>query len=98
VTVTEGAKNWGDFTGRVTLTLQQEGKHQFLVDLSRNTSRGQITTALNGWLTGQRAPYGYDRMLVDERGEHRQRIATGEQSRSRAPGTSRWLPVTTRKR
>src|SRR4029079_1337032 len=31
-----------------------------------------------GFLCGQAAPYGYDRMLVDERGEQRQRIRSGE--------------------
>lgn len=78
VTVNEGPVNWHDFTGRVVYSLKQEGKHQFLVDLSRNTARGQITNAQSGFLCGQAAPYGYDRMLVDERGEHRQRIRTGE--------------------
>jgi DNA invertase Pin-like site-specific DNA recombinase len=79
VTVTEGPINWNDFTGRVVYSLKQEGKHQFLVDLSRNTARGQITNAQNGFLCGQAAPYGYDRMLVDERGEHCQRIRNGQQ-------------------
>lgn len=78
VTVTEGPINWNDFTGRLMYGIKQEGKHQFLHDLSRNTARGQITSVLNGWLTGRAAPYGYDRMLVDEHGEHRQRVYNGE--------------------
>jgi len=49
-----------------------------LRDLSRNVSRGQIANAQSGKLCGQAAPYGYDRMLVDETGTHRQRIRTGE--------------------
>ena len=76
--VTEGPINWDDFTGRVMYSLKQEGKHQFLRDLSRNTSRGQISNAEKGRLCGQAAPYGYDRMLVDEAGKHRQRIRRGE--------------------
>lgn len=78
--VTEGPINWDDFTGRVMYSLKQEGKYQFLRDLSRNTSRGQISNALEGRLCGQAAPYGYDRMVVDESGVHRQRIRAGEKS------------------
>lgn len=78
VTVTEGPINWHDFTGRVIYSMKQEGKHQFLVDLSRNTARGQIANAQRGYLCGQAAPYGYDRMLVDESGAHRQRVKNGE--------------------
>jgi site-specific DNA recombinase len=78
VSVTEGPLNWDDFTGRVMYSLKQEGKHQFLRDLSRNVSRGQISNAQKGLLCGQAAPYGYDRMFIDERGEHRQRIHNGE--------------------
>jgi len=78
VSVTEGPINWDDFTGRVMYSLKQEGKHQFLRDLSRNVSRGQISNAQKGRLCGQAAPYGYDRMLIDEAGGHRQRVRTGE--------------------
>ena len=77
--MTEGLVKWDDFTGRVMYSLKQEGKHQFLRDLSRNTSRGQISNAQQGRLCGQAAPYGFDRMLVDERGEHKQRVRNGEQ-------------------
>jgi DNA invertase Pin-like site-specific DNA recombinase len=78
VTVTEGVINWSDFTGRVVNAIKQEGKHQFLVDLSRNVARGQVTKARNGFLCGQAAPYGYDRMLVDDAGNRRQRVHNGE--------------------
>lgn len=78
VSVTEGLANWDDFTGRVMTGLKQEGKHQFLRDLSRNVSRGQISNAQKGLLCGQAAPYGFDRMLIDEVGGHRQRIRNGE--------------------
>jgi DNA invertase Pin-like site-specific DNA recombinase len=78
VTVTEGPADWNSFTGRVMYGLKQEAKHSFLVDLSRNTARGQITNAMKGYLCGQAAPYGYDRMLVDEAGNHRQRVHNGE--------------------
>ena len=78
VSVTEGPINWDDFTGRVMYSIKQEGKHQFLRDLSRNVTRGQISNAQKGLLCGQAAPYGYDRMLIDETGKQRQRIRTGE--------------------
>jgi hypothetical protein len=42
--------------------------------LSRNTARGMTRVAQKGFLCGQAAPYGFDRMLVDESGKHRQRI------------------------
>jgi DNA invertase Pin-like site-specific DNA recombinase len=85
VTVNEGPVNWDDFTGRMMFSMKQEGKHQFLRDLSRNTARGQVSNARKGYLCGQAAPYGYDRMLVDEAGNHKQRIHHGEQyAKSRA--------------
>jgi DNA invertase Pin-like site-specific DNA recombinase len=77
-TVTEGPVNWNSFTDRVVYSLKQEGKHQYLIDLSRTLTRGRISTAQQGFLCGQAAPYGYDRMLVDEHGEHRQRVRNGE--------------------
>jgi site-specific DNA recombinase len=79
VTINEGPINWDDFTGRVMYSLKQEGKHQFLRDLSRNVTRGQITNAQKGHLCGQAAPYGFDRMLIDEAGQPRQRVHNGEQ-------------------
>lgn len=78
VSVNDGLADWDNFTGRVISGLKQEGKHQFLRDLSRNVARGQISNAAKGFLCGQSAPYGFDRMIVDEQGEHRQRIRNGE--------------------
>ncbi len=78
VTVAEGVVDWDCFTGRIMNALHAEGKHSFLTDLSRNVARSLSGIAKEGFLCGQAAPYGYDRMLVDERGEQRQRIRTGE--------------------
>jgi site-specific DNA recombinase len=64
-TVAQGRINWDDFAGRMIYTLQQEGKHQFLMDLSRATTRGMLAKAKRGEWLGGRVPYGYD--LVDER-------------------------------
>ena len=53
VTVTDGPVNWLDFTGRILSCIKQEGKHQFLVDLSRNTVRGMQKLAASGAMAFQ---------------------------------------------
>jgi DNA invertase Pin-like site-specific DNA recombinase len=60
VLLDEGPQDWDSFTGRMMSGMKQEGKHQYLPDLSRNVSRGQIEAAKNnGSWTGAK-PYGYD--------------------------------------
>jgi len=59
VTVAQGEIDWSDFAGRMLYSMQQEAKHQFLVDLSRNVLRGRLAKAKAGKWTGGRAPYGY---------------------------------------
>jgi site-specific DNA recombinase len=78
VTTDKGLVNWNDFIGRVINTLEAEGKHQFLRDLARDVIRGQISNAEAGRLNGQRAPYGYDRVLIDDRKQVVQRVRDGE--------------------
>ena len=78
VTVAEGIVDWDCFTGRIMNALHAEGKHSFLTDLSRNVARSMAGIAKEGFLCGQAAPYGYDRMLLDETGAQRQRIRAGE--------------------
>lgn len=59
VTVNDGTMDRNDFTGRVVYTIKQEGKHQFLRDLSANTTRGLLAKAKRGeWVQGK-PPYGY---------------------------------------
>lgn len=73
------------FNGRIKSFLEHELKHQQVRDLSRDTLRGQISIAKRGYLCGQAAPYGYDRMLVDEHSQPQQRIHNGEvQTKPRA--------------
>ena len=93
VTVNEGIINWKDFTGRVIYSLKQEGKHQYLLDLSRNVTRGQIRNAKKGYLCGQAAPYGYDRMIVDEHGNHIQRVHNGERYTKESELSSDFGPI-----
>lgn len=68
----------GRFPGAADVHDQQEGKYQFLLDLSRNSVRGKIAKAASGHHAGGPAPWGYDRMLCDETGAHRQRVRSGE--------------------
>ena len=58
VTVNEGVVDWSDFTGRVMHSIKAEGKHQFLHDLSRNTLRGKLAAAKQGYWLGK-PPFGF---------------------------------------
>ncbi len=71
VTVAQGKIDWTDFAGRILYTIQQEGKHQFLRDLSRNVNRGKMQAASLGDWVGGAAPYGYQigsnsRLVIDD--------------------------------
>lgn len=81
VTVTQGRINWDDFAGRMIYQITQEGKHAFLVDLSRNSLRGMIRNAKQGNLLGMPTPYGYDRQYFDANGKKMCRIPHGEKFR-----------------
>lgn len=59
-TIAQGRIDWNDFAGRLLYLIQQEGKHAYLRDLSRNVARGQLNAAIEGrGGTGGRAPVGY---------------------------------------
>jgi DNA invertase Pin-like site-specific DNA recombinase len=61
-TIAQGVIDWSDFAGRLTYAVAQEGKHQFLRDLSRNALRGQINRAKQGdGMYGGSPSYGYQR-------------------------------------
>ena len=61
-TVAEGIDDWNDFGGRIVGLIGAEGKHSFLVDLSRGVTRGLTAkaAAARGTMGGV-APYGYIR-------------------------------------
>jgi len=60
VTVGQGKIDWNDFTSRVVYGIQQEAKHAYLRDLSRNATRGLIARAKRGeWVQGNHPPLGY---------------------------------------
>lgn len=58
-TIAQGKIDWNDFAGRMLYMIQQEGKHAYLRDLSRNSIRGQLAKAREGKGSGGPPPYGY---------------------------------------
>ena len=59
-TIAQGKIDWEDLVGQLIYSVNQLGKAQFLRDLSRNTVRGMLASAKEGWAgTGGQAPYGY---------------------------------------
>jgi DNA invertase Pin-like site-specific DNA recombinase len=58
VTIPDGPIDWNTFAGRLVYQIRQEGKHAYLVDLSRNTARGMARNARDGFWNGGKAPVG----------------------------------------
>jgi DNA invertase Pin-like site-specific DNA recombinase len=59
VTCTDGPVDWNSFAGRMLYGMKQEGKHQYLVDLSNNVTRRMNQLATTGrWVCGA-LPLGY---------------------------------------
>jgi len=58
-TIAQGRIDWNDFAGRLLYLVQQEAKHAYLRDLSRNVLRGQLAKAREGEGADGSAPYGY---------------------------------------
>lgn len=72
VTLDNGEIDWNDLGGRIIWSVQQEGKHAFLRDLSRGIVRGKLELAKKKERLAQ-APYGYKlrrRTLVPGNPEH----------------------------
>ena len=59
VTVAQGKIDWSDFAGRMLYGIQQEGKHAFLHDLSRNVCRGLREKAKQGLWPAGTPPFGF---------------------------------------
>ena len=92
VTVAEGAINWNDFAGRMIYSIQQEGKHAFLLDLSRNVLRGKIRAARDG-RGAALPPYGMDRQFHDKDGEPVKLVRYGERFTKPREWTVRFVPA-----
>lgn len=74
ITVAQGVIDWTDFAGRMMYAIQQEGKHSFLRDLSRNSLRGRIRAASAGvWMT--KPPTGY---RVEHTRDARNRVVSSD--------------------
>jgi site-specific DNA recombinase len=58
-TVTQGRIDWTELAGRMMYGIQQEFKHQYLRDLSKNVTRGLSQLAQAGKWAGGMPPIGY---------------------------------------
>lgn len=62
-TISQGRIDWTDFAGRLLYVVQQEAKHAYLRDLSRNVTRGALGAARRevkfGTGGGGPTPFGY---------------------------------------
>lgn len=97
VTVCQGRIDWDDFAGRLIYQITQEGKHRYLVDLSRNALRGMIGFAKQGNLLGMATPYGYDRIDYNAAGEEMCRVPRGERFRKPRDWTAKLVPSSDRR-
>ncbi len=78
VTVADGVIDWQDDGARAMFGLRQDfSNKKFLIDLSRNATRGAIDAAKRGHYRTV-PPYGYDRCLYNESGELMKRVPYGE--------------------
>jgi DNA invertase Pin-like site-specific DNA recombinase len=77
ITVAQGEVDWTTFHGRVIFNLHQEGKNQFLQDLSRNCLRGKIRSVSRGRIVGK-IVYAYDREYRNEQGKVVHRVKFNE--------------------
>ena len=60
-TIADGEISWDDFQGRILYSIRQEGKHQYLHDLSRNISRGKAAKLRAGVPMWSTPPFGYSK-------------------------------------
>lgn len=74
-TATEGEISWTDGPGRLVYTIQQEGKHTVLLDMARTSARGRVQAVMQAGFVGGRVPYGYERIIQDDRGKVRARLS-----------------------
>jgi DNA invertase Pin-like site-specific DNA recombinase len=83
-------ERWFDFRkeeDRAIFLLQQDfTNNRYLRDLSQRILRGKKSVAAAGYFTGGTVPYGFDRVLLDERGGEVARFRRGEKVRLRKQG------------
>jgi DNA invertase Pin-like site-specific DNA recombinase len=76
-TVAQGIIKTEDLGEWLKASVTQHGKHQYLIDLSRNVLRGQLSAVLQRKMVVNSA-YGYDRLYVDPAGNEMHRASYGE--------------------
>jgi DNA invertase Pin-like site-specific DNA recombinase len=80
-------ERWFDFRkeeDRAIFLLQQDfTNNRYLRDNSRKCLRGMKDVAVAGYFVGGCVPYGFDRLLLDERGDEVARVKRGEAVRLR---------------
>lgn len=92
ITVNQGRIDWDDFAGRLMYQITQEGKHRYLIDLSRNALRGMIQHAQRGCHLGSPTPYGYDRVYFDANGREMCRVRRRERFRKPRDWSAKLVP------
>lgn len=99
-TVGQGLIDWTDFAGRIVWSVQQEAKHAYLKDLSRNVLRGHIENALQGGRKAGVPPLGYDAvgddLVPNDDAETVRRIFRGVLDRQSLRSIARELGTTRR--
>jgi hypothetical protein len=75
-------ERWFDFRkeeDRAIFNLQQDfSNNRYLRDLSAAVLRGKKEAAAAGYFTGGSVPYGFDRLLIDAKGNIVKRVVRGE--------------------
>jgi DNA invertase Pin-like site-specific DNA recombinase len=83
-------ERWYDFRkeeDRAIFNIQQDfTSNRYLRDLSARILRGKKDVAAAGFFTGGTVPYGFDRVLLDEKGNEVARFPRGEKVRLRKQG------------
>lgn len=93
VTVADGDIDWNSFQGRVMYQISQEGKNQFLHDLSRNVTRGKYRAAQEPGSYCGPTPYGYEKIAIDDRGLVNRRIGRNENFRTPDKWQVKFVPA-----
>ena len=76
--VKDDFKNDGSIGDVIMRAVKHSEAHQYSIKLSEDTLRGCKTHAARGTSCGGRAPYGYDRMIMDASGAEVKRLGPGQ--------------------
>jgi DNA invertase Pin-like site-specific DNA recombinase len=80
ITVTQGLIDWNSFGGRIVDAALAESKHEFLRSLGQNTTAGKIRNAKLAYFNGGSVPYGFGRLLLDDKDMPIRRLRRGEKT------------------